>query len=451
MLLGRITGPGQFDPRYGFIVQNKDDFNIPLDLETIPSAKEFKEAISSLSPEQQRFAEQFRAMQLESTLFGICVLQIKPQLERLLNLPSESLTKEIQLTQQLLDLFLTYQIPSDLLSFDGDANLAPLDKVAQVKHHVAAMNQLVAERKRHQTQERLVGAAYSATSGYAAVEETGAVVPDSSVSPRAGGGGIVRSMMNFFGGTKRREAAASSGALVNAGFADASNAASPPKPNVGATTTTSTTPTTGAVVKPPSGNVQGNVQGGEQLVVVLKPSSGAPTSVEVGGRQVVVSDALATSERAVADYTALPREFDSKLERYDKEGRVRPTIINVSNSWRLRAQKSLLLAPSESTVNAERQSLEKERCYDLLDSLSKTGLLPFEDAQIHVVICATHTFDDTLMDTLVQKNINPIERVERSQLILATTVHGRPATELLLPNEVERVKTFSAANVLANE
>ena len=39
-------------------------------------------------------------------------------------------------------------------------------------------------------------------------------------------------------------------------------------------------------------------------------------------------------------------------------------------------------------------------------------------ADLHIVIAATHSFDKTLMDTAVQKNINPIERVERSTLIM---------------------------------
>ena len=45
-------------------------------------------------------------------MFGVLVLQLKPQLERVLNLPASSLTKEIELTQQLLVLFVTYQIPA---------------------------------------------------------------------------------------------------------------------------------------------------------------------------------------------------------------------------------------------------------------------------------------------------------------------------------------------------
>src|SRR5690242_12719707 len=100
-MVGRITGAHTFDPKYALIVQNKDDLRIPLLLETIPTPKEFADAIASLSPEQQRFCKGFRAMQLESTLFGVCVIQIKPALEKVLNLPDDALTKEIALTQDL--------------------------------------------------------------------------------------------------------------------------------------------------------------------------------------------------------------------------------------------------------------------------------------------------------------------------------------------------------------
>lgn len=76
-----------------------DALKIPLDLEQIPTPKEFADAIHSLSPEQQRFAKAYRAMQISNTLFGIVVIQIKPQMEKLLKLPYDSLTKEIKLSQ----------------------------------------------------------------------------------------------------------------------------------------------------------------------------------------------------------------------------------------------------------------------------------------------------------------------------------------------------------------
>ena len=106
MQIGTIADADRFEPTAALIIQNKDDLLIPLLLETIPTPKEFRKSVESLSPEQRAFAKSFRAMKLASTLFAICIIQIKPQLERVLNLPSGSLTKEIQLTQDLTHLFI---------------------------------------------------------------------------------------------------------------------------------------------------------------------------------------------------------------------------------------------------------------------------------------------------------------------------------------------------------
>lgn len=103
LLVGRIVSAHEFDPKFAVIIQNKDEIVIPLLLEQLPTPKEFRDAIESLSPEQQRFCKAFRAMQLESSLFGICIVQLKPQLEKLLKIPNDSLTKEIRLTQDLLE------------------------------------------------------------------------------------------------------------------------------------------------------------------------------------------------------------------------------------------------------------------------------------------------------------------------------------------------------------
>ena len=64
-------------------------------LETLPTPKEFKDAIASLSPEQQRFAKAYRSMQLEGSVFAVLVVQLKPQLEAVLNLPAAALTLTI--------------------------------------------------------------------------------------------------------------------------------------------------------------------------------------------------------------------------------------------------------------------------------------------------------------------------------------------------------------------
>jgi hypothetical protein len=141
------------------VVQNKDDLEIPLMLETMPTPKEFKDAIESLSPEQKRFCKAFRSMQLASSLFGVCVIQVKPQLERLLNLPRDSLTKEIQLTNDLMELFTKYQIPSDLISYAGDGDDGEAPHVTQqvkldtVKAHVAALMDTIAKAREKELEE----------------------------------------------------------------------------------------------------------------------------------------------------------------------------------------------------------------------------------------------------------------------------------------------------------
>ncbi len=95
-------------------------------------------------------------MQLESSVFEVCVIQIKPQLEALLGLPEDSLAKEIKLTEDLMDLFVEYQIPSDLLSFDGDmsteANVR--DKVENVREHVQAVLDVIGSMKKKQLDEK---------------------------------------------------------------------------------------------------------------------------------------------------------------------------------------------------------------------------------------------------------------------------------------------------------
>jgi len=104
LLVGRIGGADVFEPEHAMLIRDKDDLAIPLWLETIPTPAEFKKAVESLSPEQRAFATAYRGMQLSSTLFGLLVIQVKPMLESVLKLPADSLTKEIKLTQQLMQL-----------------------------------------------------------------------------------------------------------------------------------------------------------------------------------------------------------------------------------------------------------------------------------------------------------------------------------------------------------
>ena len=86
-------------------------------------------------------------------LFGVLIIQIKPQLEKLLNLTNDSLTKEIRLTQDLMDLFIKYQVPSDLLSFDGDENASKETRLTVVNAYVKAMKDMIEDSKKQELVE----------------------------------------------------------------------------------------------------------------------------------------------------------------------------------------------------------------------------------------------------------------------------------------------------------
>ena len=64
------------------------------------------------------------------------MIQVKPQIETVLKLPPNALTKEIHLMQDLLTLFSQYQIPSTLVSYDGDDATTVAKKILAVKQHV---------------------------------------------------------------------------------------------------------------------------------------------------------------------------------------------------------------------------------------------------------------------------------------------------------------------------
>ncbi|CAE7217966.1 AGMAT [Symbiodinium sp. KB8] len=143
----------------------------------------FIKLIQSLSPEQQRFAKAFRKTQLSSSLFAVAIVQIKPALEKVMSLVLGSQTlkfaavikrqwllvrvaspsvQEIQLTQDLIELFVRYQVAPDLMSYEPwssgvaekAARVTAADKLAAVKSHVKSLWETIAASKQKQLQEK---------------------------------------------------------------------------------------------------------------------------------------------------------------------------------------------------------------------------------------------------------------------------------------------------------
>jgi len=174
------------------------------------------------------------------------------------------------------------------------------------------------------------------------------------------------------------------------------------------------------------------------------PSTSQPDASQPEQQEIVEKDLdTHVSKTDEEDYTQLPKELDRKFEVLDEDSALRPTIIKPGKTWNKHYQKALLAAPSQMTLQRDDQRKEREKAYDLLDALSRSGSLPIEQASLHVVMAATHCFDKSLLDTVIKDNINPIEKVERSTLIVATTIQNKPAVELINSEQVERVSTYS--------
>ena len=84
-----------------------------------------------------------------------------------------------------------------------------------------------------------------------------------------------------------------------------------------------------------------------------------------------------------------------------------------------------------STLGSSSIQSEKKKAMDLLEALSRNGGLPIKYSDLHVILCVTHSFEKDVMRTIVEDNINPIERLELSTLLLGSTIHGIEPSQLI--------------------
>jgi len=135
------------------------------------------------------------------------------------------------------------------------------------------------------------------------------------------------------------------------------------------------------------------------------------------------------------DLTNIPKVLDTQFEKMDNveryAGSLKSSVIEVGNTWTKKSKLNILSSLKDSILNAKKQEEEKDKAFDLLDALSRSGSLPIACAELHVMVASTHCFKKSVMNTVVEDNINPIEKIERSNLLVASVIHGVKAVELL--------------------
>lgn len=496
LLVGRIASAEVFDPKAAIVIKNKDELRIPLLMETIPTPKEFRDAIESMSPEQQRFCKAYRAMQLESTLFGLVVIQIRPQLEKLLNLFPDSLTKHVMPTQTILDLFLRLQIPSDLLSFNEELHVAtnlspstPEERLANVFQNAGAVGETVEQMQQEQLRAVEMKRAEATMKELVAQRKTLRDLEDELVEIDEAHTRIMRSvekqrdtrsemrrqdeMMESLSSSSATSLLLSKVSRSKKRFKDSAprdreieaNIKGPPSSGRGRKSGKANE------VAAPSGKPQKQshmkvkqeeqkawggdgpqrgkegakhrhrsnagvenpfyqaASGGEPSESPTTPSLEPPVSdphldpqqaIKQEHQEQDQEDAVQVSEGI--DFTKFPRELDAKYEQLDEDSALRPTIISIGETWIKKHQKSILASPETTSLHTDLQKAETNQAFDILDALSRSGSLSVDSAELHVIIAATHCFAESLVDTVVQNNVNPIEKVERSTLIVASTL-----------------------------
>jgi len=420
LMAGTITGPDSFEPRDAIILQNKDEVLIPILLNELPTAKEFKDAISSLSPEQQRFAKAFRSMQLESSVFGVCVVQLKPQLEKLLGLPPDALTKEIGLTQDLLSLFIDYQIPSDLLSFDGLLDASVSQKVDAVKNYVKSVQAVIDSEKAKKLEEEVQKADMRAELSFG-----------SSACQRSR-----RAPANFVSAFGSSSAVPSPQLAPQAGF-------EPPRP---LKRMVKCAPAQQLRNLEKSPDVSGpeflsleddclsaysDASLEEENFDFMNDNAKENTSNNEASKKPGIELPGDSASDAVVDFTAIPKKLDVTFEQHDKDNALRTTKLKLGDTWTRMRQENLLVKVSKSILQKSTQKTEKDKAFDLLDALSRSGSLAIACAELHVILGVTHCFEKSVMETVIEDNTNPIEKIDRSMFMIASTIHNVGVNKLM--------------------
>jgi len=481
LVVGNMIDGSTLDPKDAIIIHNKDELIIPLLLEEMPTAKEFKDAIQSLSPEQQRFAKSYRSMQLSSSVFGVCIVQIKPQLETLLGLPADSLDKEMKLTQDLMELFVEYQVPSDLLSYNGfDQDAAVADKINNVRENVKGVldvitaekeKQLIAEAQRTEmaVEQGFGNAArdmsftsadmdedvdyYRSPLIRARMDEDAQYSMDEDVDYRQERNRATRARRLMKSAAPRRAVAQSAASQPVAMMCSArQSAASQMMARSAAPQSMMLSDCYASPVEFDNYKNQDMEYSRGGVDCSAKSLSLADDAMEesqeqeeavVGGKQSkqIQSEATPSTSDQGIDFTLIPQTLDKSIETSGGGNALRSTTIKSSNNWVRNRQENLLTKPKKQSLSVDDIKKEKNKAFDLLDALSRSGSLALAFTELHVVVCLTHAFDKDVMSTVVCDNVNPIEKLEHSTLLLASTIHGLPPRELIgNVNDLQRLE-----------
>ena len=87
------------------------------------------------------------------------------------------------------------------------------------------------------------------------------------------------------------------------------------------------------------------------------------------------------------DYSKIAAEIDAKFEAMDRDGVLRPTMIEIGRDWTRKSRSGLLGKSRQGPMNESQQRSEKATAFGLLDALTRGGGLALDHVALHIVVC----------------------------------------------------------------
>ena len=433
VILGKLSGVGEVIVSHALIVRNRESFSIPLSFTEIPSAEEFQEAISSLSPEQQRFANAYRSMQLEGTLFTVGVIHIKPQLESVLNLPQGALTKEIDFSQDILSCMITRQVSADFLCANSESSIPPIEQVRSNYERINRLIQLEKEDElkdiaRSKNLEKLRLAAvdletrkqwresYIKTTWSANFVSSGSMCLAPAKCRSGGGGGFFSRSSKSSGPQKlrKRKVAMSAAPIASNSGISVKKKDEAPKLEI--------PPPKPSEPEKPTPEPEMPLPEPAPEVIQEQESESTTNNTTVGIHSIV-------SSSTTWDYSLIPTQLENRFLEVGKApcSQLRPVTITPNPSgWKKCEYKSILSAASPPKIlKSNDVKSHKESALTLLDALTKSGNLPLCETSLYVLFGFNCSWSDSIIQSSVRHNINPIHVATNAVVEIANVLHEK--------------------------
>ena len=158
-VLGTIEEGCRLKPCHAITLVDSDSVTIPFIQEMISSGNK-NVNLESLSEEQRQFALAYKNIQLANSLFGVLLVPLIPNLEKLVNLPEDSLLSEVQLVTDLVEIFSKFQVSGDLIAFceedlptDLPDDITVDRKILFVRQNVDMLNRYIEHLKKEELRE----------------------------------------------------------------------------------------------------------------------------------------------------------------------------------------------------------------------------------------------------------------------------------------------------------